>query len=195
MRKHYNFQTHTLEEYRYFVGNGARKLIERSVPKDKSNDADFISEVLEYYNGCYEKHLTNKTKPYEGIMDMLQKLKAQNIPLGVCTNKQQFAADKIVEKLFPQNMFSAVIGDSKGLPRKPDPTKVLRIAEQFDVKSEFVAYFGDTSVDMETAHNAGFLAIGVTWGFRPKLELIESGAQILIDRPDELWQKVEFQNN
>ena len=76
---HYNFPTHTLEEYRYFVGNGARKLIERSVPQNKSKDADFVNEVLEYYNGCYERHLTNKTKPYDGIVDLLDKLKAQNI--------------------------------------------------------------------------------------------------------------------
>ena len=192
---HYNFPTHTLKEYRYFVGNGARKLIERSVPKDKSNDTDFISEVLNYYNSCYEKRLTNKTKPYDGIMELLQKLKSQNIPLGICTNKQQFAAEEIATKLFPPNTFMSVIGDQKGLPRKPNPAKVLKIAEEFNVEPGYVAYFGDTSVDMETAHNAGFLSIGVTWGFRPASELIESGAQILINHPDELWQKIEFESD
>ena len=191
---HYNFPTHTLEEYRYFVGNGARKLIERSVPQNKSKDADFVNEVLEYYNGCYERHLTNKTKPYDGIVDLLDKLKAQNIYLGVCTNKQQFAADKIVTKLFKPNTFDAVIGDKHGMPRKPDPTKVLKIASDFKVDPQFVAYFGDTSVDMETAHNAGFLSVGVTWGFRPVSELKESGAQIIINQPNEIWQYIEFEN-
>ena len=189
---HYGFPSHTLEEYRYFVGNGARKLIERTIPKDRVSDSDFVSEVLEYYNGCYERRLTNKTRPYDGILDMLERLKLKDIPLGVCTNKQQFAADEIVKTMFPVNMFGAVIGDQKGLPRKPDPTKVLKIAAQFNVKPESVAYFGDTSVDMETAHNAGFLSIGVTWGFRPKSELIESGAEILINQPSELWQYVDF---
>lgn len=192
---HYEFDHHTLEEYRYFVGNGARKLIIRSVPKDRANDENFISEVLEYYNGCYERRLTNKTKPYEGIVEMLQKLQALNIPLGVCTNKQQFAADEIVSVMFPANTFAAVIGDSEGMPRKPDPTKVLKIASQFKVEPEHIAYFGDTSVDMETAHNAGFLSVGVTWGFRPRSELIESGAEILIDHPSELWQHVDFESN
>ena len=192
---HYGFDHHTLEEYRYFVGNGARKLIKRSIPKDKANDEDFVSEVLEYYNGCYERRLTNKTKPYEGIIEMLQKLQSLNIPLGVCTNKQQFAADKIVSAIFPTNTFGAVIGDSEGMPRKPDPTKVLKIAAQFKVEPKHVAYFGDTSVDMETAHNAGFLSVGVTWGFRPKSELIESGAEILIDHPSELWKYVDFESN
>ena len=189
---HYGFPTHAIEEYRYFVGNGARKLIERSIPKDKAGDADFVSEALEYYNGCYERHLTDKTRPYDGILEMLERLKEKDIPLGVCTNKQQFAADEIVKVMFPANMFSAVVGDQKGLPRKPDPTKVLKIANQFNVKPEHVAYFGDTSVDMETAHNAGFLSIGVTWGFRPRSELVESGAEILINQPSELWQHVDF---
>lgn len=189
---HYGFPTHTFEEYRYFVGNGARKLIERSLPKDKASDPDFVSEVLEYYNGCYERRLTNKTKPYDGIMEMLTKLQSNSIPMGVCTNKQHFAAEEIVNKLFPNIKFGSVIGDKKGLPRKPDPTKVLQIAKLFDVKPEYVAYFGDTIVDMKTAHNAGFLSIGVTWGFRPESELIESGAEIIIHHPSELWQHVEF---
>ena len=81
------------------------------------------------------------------------------------------------------------------MPRKPDPTKVLKIAAQFKVEPKHIVYFGDTSVDMETAHNAGFLSVGVTWGFRPKSELIESGAEILIDYPSELWQHVDFESN
>ena len=191
---HYGFPQHNIEEYRYFVGNGARKLIKRSVPEDRAADEDFISEVLEYYNKCYDKHLTNKTKPYDGIIEMLQKFQTLNIPLGVCTNKQQFAADEIVSAMFPANIFGAVVGDSKGLPRKPDPTKVLKIADQFKIKPDRIAYFGDSSVDMETAHNAGFLSVGVTWGFRPKSELIEHGAEILIDHPSEIWQHVDFES-
>ncbi|MBR1730355.1 MAG: HAD family hydrolase [Selenomonadaceae bacterium] len=185
---YYNFPNHSLEEYRYFVGNGAKKLIRRSVPSEKTDDENFISEVLAYYDNCYRKRLTNKTQPYDGIVEALNKLKALNIPIGVCTNKQQFAADEIVEKMFPAKIFDAVIGDQKGLPRKPDPKKVLMIAEQFKIDPSNVAYFGDTSVDMETAHNAGFFSVGVTWGFRPKSELIESGAEFLIDHPKEILQ-------
>ncbi len=193
--EHYKFPTHDLEKYRYFVGNGARKLIQRAVPEKFSDDENFVNEVINYYNSCYEKRLTMKTKPYEGIVELLEKLQSMKIPLGLCTNKQQFAAVEIVEKMFPKNIFGAVIGDQKGMPRKPDPTKVLKIAEQFKVEPEFVAYFGDTSVDMETAHNAGFLSVGVTWGFRPKSELIESGAEILIDKPSEIFNHVEFESS
>ena len=188
--EHYHFPKHTLDEYRYFVGNGARKLIERALPKEKSENAEFVSEVLEFYNKIYEQHTTIKTKMYDGIAELLAKLAELKIPLGVCTNKQQFAADEIAEKILPP-VFSRVVGDIKGQPRKPDPTKVLEIARQFKVQPAEVAYFGDTSVDMETAHNAGFLSIGVSWGFRPKEELIKSGAEIIINHPSEIWNYVD----
>ena len=192
---YYNFPTHAIEKYKYFVGNGARKLIQRVLPKEKSVDNNFVDEVIAHYNSCYERRLTNKTKPYDGIIDALKKIKSMKIPIGVCTNKQNFAAIEIVDKLFPKNIFDEVIGDQKGLPRKPDPTKVLKISAQFKVEPKFVAYFGDTSVDMETAHNAGFLSIGVTWGFRPKSELIQSGAEIIIDSPSEIFTNVEFESD
>ena len=192
MLAHYNFPPHSLEKYRYFVGNGARKLIERTVPKDRSTDKNFVDEALKYYDGCYQRRLTVKTKPYDGIIEMLQRLKALNIPRGVVTNKQDFAAQEIATKLFPSGMFDSVIGDREGLPRKPDPAKALKIAAQFNVQPAEVAYFGDTSVDMQTAVNAGFLPIGVTWGFRPRSELVEGGAQLIIDHPLDLFNHIEF---
>lgn len=192
MLEHYDFPTHPLEKYRYFVGNGARKLIERTVPKDRSTDKNFVDEALKYYDGCYQRRLTVKTKPYDGIIEMLQRLKALNIPRGVVTNKQHVCALELAEKLFPAGMFDYVIGDKDGLPRKPDPTKALKIASDFGVEPSEVAYFGDTSVDMQTAINAGFLPIGVTWGFRPRSELVESGAKLIIDQPLEIFDHIEF---
>ena len=188
----YGYPTHDIDKYRYFVGNGSRKLIERCLPTEKAVDAAFVDEALANYKACYDRNLTHKTDCYVGIMDMLETLQAKNIPLGICTNKHQSAADIIVAKLFPKDMFVSVIGDCKDLPRKPDPKKVLLIADKMGVKSEEVAYFGDTSVDMDTAKNAGMLSVGVTWGFRPKEELVEHGAKILLDTPMELFNKVEF---
>ena len=188
----YGFPTHGLEKYRYFVGNGARKLMERCLPEEKAGDAGFVHEALERYNRCYEERILRKTRPYEGILPMLEALRERGIPLAICTNKQQFAADVVAEKMFPRGMFREVVGDRKGMPRKPDPTRVLQIVERFGVKPEETAYMGDSSTDMETAGNAGFLAIGVTWGFRPKEELIESGAKVLLGSPMELLEKVEF---
>ena len=188
----YGFPVHETDAYRYFVGNGSRKLIERTLPQERAADAVFVDEAMARYQDCYAARLLNKTRPYDGILEMLEELRHRNIPLAICTNKHQSAADTIVDALFPQGMFRETIGDQKGLPRKPDPQKVLHIARRMSVPPVRTAYFGDTAVDMDTAHNAGALAVGVLWGFRPQEELTEHGAQILLAHPRELFQKLTF---
>ena len=186
----HNFPLRSLEEVRKFVGNGARKLLERALPKNV--EKNFIDEALKTYDECYSRHLLNKTKPYAGIMDLLKILQEKNIPLGICTNKQNFAAQIIAEKILSPIKFQKVYGDEKNKPRKPDPTRALEIAKNLKVLPEEVAYFGDTAVDIETAKNANFLSIGVTWGFRPKSELEKSGAKIIINNPLEILKIIEF---
>ena len=192
MLEHYNFPARTLDEVRNFVGNGARKLIERSLPAEKSKDENFLSEALKYYDGSYARHALNKTKPYDGIMEFLTELESKKIPLAICTNKQKFAAVKIAGKILSPINFFEIVGDEPGKPRKPDPTRALEIAKKIGVQPAEVAYFGDTSVDMETAKNAGFFSVGVTWGFRPRSELEESGAKIIVNHPKEILEKIHF---
>ena len=188
MLAHFNLPPRTLDEVRRFVGNGARKLMLRSLPAD----CTFVDEALNFYNDCYARNCLKKVRPYDGIMDFLAALQAKKIPLGICTNKQHFAAVAIAEKILAPIKFSYVSGDKPGQPRKPDPTRALAAAEKFSVAPENVAYFGDTAVDMETAKNAGFLAVGVTWGFRPRSELETGGAQIIVDRPREILKQINF---
>lgn len=188
----YGFATHNVDAYRYFVGDGSRKLMERCLPAEKAADSDFVDEALARYTAIYAEHTQDKTCLYDGIAEMLAKLKKLNIPMGICTNKHQSAADEIVKAMFPDDYFKTVMGDKTGLPRKPDPKKVLMMAKDYGVVQQEVAYFGDTSVDMETAVNAGFLPIGVLWGFRPKEELLATGAKVLLAHPQELFEKVEF---
>ena len=192
MLAHYNLPPRTIDEVRNFVGNGAKKLIERSLPTEKSDDKNFVQETLEYYNDCYARHALNKTKPYDGIMKFLADLSEKKIPLAICTNKQHFAAVKIAEKILSPIKFFEIVGDEPGKPRKPDPTRALDIAKKIGVQPSEVAYFGDTAVDMNTAHNEKFFSVGVTWGFRPKKELEESGAEIIVNHPREILEKVHF---
>ena len=188
MLAHYNLPLRTLDEVRQFVGNGARQLMIRSLPAD----CDFLNEALSFYNDCYARNCLKKVKPYAGIMDLLTTLEAKGIPLGMCTNKQHFAAVAIADKILAPIKFPYVSGDEPNQPRKPDPTRALACAEKFSVAAQDVAYFGDTAVDMQTAINAGFLAVGVTWGFRPRSELVDSGAQIIIDHPHEILERIDF---
>ncbi len=185
MLEHYNRPRRTIDEVRIFVGNGARKLMERAL---ETTDEKFINDALEYYNGCYEKHLLNKTKPYAGIVEFLTALQNKKIPVAICTNKQHFAAVELAEKIFPAIKFTEVIGDAK----KPNPARALEIMKKIGVQPAEVAYFGDTSVDMQTAKNAGFLPVGVTWGFRPESELVDSGAKIIVHRAAEIFEKINF---
>ena len=187
MLAHYDLPLRTIDEVRRFVGNGARKLIERALPADKIN---LVDAALAYYDACYARNCLNKVKPYAGIIELLTALEAKKIPLGVCTNKQHFAAIDVAEKILAPIKFSAVSGDEPNQPRKPDPTRALRIAEKFSVAPEQVAYFGDTAVDIQTALNAGFLPVGVTWGFRPRSDLV--GAKIIVDTPQEILQRINF---
>ena len=188
MLEHYKFPARSIDEVRQFVGNGARKLIERSLPPEKSGDANFVSDALNFYNGCYRERMTNKVKPYDGIPEFLSALEKKNIPLGICTNKQSFAAVELAEKIFPTIKFAEVIGDAK----KPNPARALEITKKIGVAPNEVAYFGDTSVDIETAINAGFLPVGVTWGFRPESELVDSGAKIIVHHAREIFEKINF---
>ena len=187
MLAHYNFPLRTIDEVRRFVGNGARKLIERALPADKIN---LVDDALAYYDACYARNCLNKVKPYAGIPELLTALEAKKIPLGICTNKQHFAAIDVAEKILAPIKFSAVSGDEPNQPRKPDPTRALRIAEKFSVAPEEIAYFGDTAVDIQTARNAGFLPVGVTWGFRPRSDLV--GAKIIVDTPQEILELINF---
>ena len=189
----FGFPTHELDKYRYFVGNGPRKLMERCLPPEQAENADVVSEALERYHAFYKNHLFAKTEPYDGILSMLEALQEKHIPLAICTNKQQFAAEAIAEKLFPNGIFLKNLGDLEGTPRKPDPTKLLQIIKDFGVRPEETAYLGDSSVDMETARRAGCLAVGVNWGFRPEQELRESGADLILTHPMELLEKITFQ--
>ena len=192
MLESYGFPTHEMEQYRYFVGNGSKKLMERTLPRDKAESAEFIEEALVKYKAIYKDRLLEKTRPYNGVRELLAELKSRGIPLAVCTNKHNDAALTIVKILFAPGTFEEVLGDRPGFPKKPNPATPLEIASHLGVKPDEVAYLGDTSVDMETAVHAGFLPVGVLWGFRPEEELVKSGAKILLKAPLELLEKVEF---
>ena len=186
----YGYPTHPLEKYRIMVGNGIKKLVERALPPSASEET--LNEALEKFKKIYAVHQLDKTAHYKGITDLLKQLQLKNIPLAVCTNKHDEAAKKIIAALFDNSTFKEIIGDLPGIPRKPDPKKVLVIAQNLSVKPAEIVYIGDSSVDMQTAVNAGMLPVGVLWGFRSKEELLENGAELLLTQPADLLSKVEF---
>lgn len=181
------FPTYPVERYKYFVGNGIPKLIERIVPAGSSKE--IIEKTHSLFSSYYEVHMRDKTAPYAGITEMLDKLIEKNIKLGVVTNKAHEFAAEIVKSYFGSR-FDKVFGERTGFPKKPDPINVNKMIEEWGLDKSEVLYAGDSNVDMETARNAEVKGCGVLWGFRTKEELIESGAVYLAKDADEFYRIV-----
>ena len=120
------------------------------------------------------------TVPYDGIAELLERLKAEGIRMAVYSNKADAFSREIVEHYLP-GCFQLVRGKIDGVPVKPDPTGIRQIMTELGAKAEETLFVGDSSVDIQTGHNAGLKACGVTWGFRPRASLEEAGADFLAD--------------
>lgn len=180
----------TSDECRRFVGNGARVLMERSLEAVGEEVGCRIDEGMEIYGRIFDANCTYHVTPYEGITDMLGKLREKNIQLAVLSNKPHQQTVKVVREIFGEDVFDYVQGQQEGIPRKPDPSGVLRLMEKMQITREECLYAGDSEVDIRTGRNAGVRTIGVTWGFRTRDALLEAGAEMVIDRPGELLQSV-----
>lgn len=182
------FPQRSIDEVRSFVGNGIGKLIERAVPQ--GTDEQVTARVLEDFKAYYAIHCMDKTKPYDGIIDLLGKLRAQGCLTAVISNKADFAVQTLINKYFP-GMFDLVAGEKAGIPRKPDPTGVFDVMRRLGVERKDTAYVGDSDVDIATAKNAGLDALIVSWGFRDRAFLIEHGAGHMAATPNELYAMCE----
>lgn len=181
---------HPLESYRYFIGNGMAKLAERAVPA--GTHPSVIQAVHEAVRADYAANWAVKTKPYPGIIDLIDTLSRKpSLTLMVLTNKTDEFAGEMVRHYFPARPFHTVRGQREGFPIKPAPDAALAMLAQVGLSVGRALFIGDSSVDMQTACNAGIPAVGVSWGFRPVAELEANGAGHIIDRPDELLSLLE----
>ncbi|WP_418262692.1 HAD family hydrolase [Flavobacterium faecale] len=179
-----NYPIHNYEAYNFFVGSGLRTTVARALPEHAKSEAE-IDRCYQEMMIVYSRDCTLSTKPYDGIIAMLDQLKNKGVKLAVLSNKSDVLTKKITATIFP-DYFEIIQGLSTEELKKPNPTVALQMATELGFKPEEVIYVGDSGIDMETAINAGFYALGVLWGFRPKEELIATGAQSLIDHPSEL---------
>lgn len=177
---------HELGPYNYFVGNGIEILVKRALPEDKRDD-ETVEECLALCRKEYANRWKDKSLPYPGIPEMLDELTARGFKLTILSNKPDHFTKAMVNDLLAKWKFEHIQGALPDVPIKPDPTAALAIANKLEIPPEEFLYFGDTNTDMETANGAGMHAIGVTWGFRPREELVESGAKTLLNSPMELF--------
>ena len=182
LEKH-GYATHPLYAYRFMVGNGVRKLMERAAP-DASPDS--IDALLVTFKEYYNDHNTEQTEPYPGIPELLVALRNKGVAVAVASNKYQSAVESVVSHFFPEIDFAAVCGQVEDRKPKPDPSIVFSILGDYPTPKSDVIYIGDSAVDMETARRACVESVGVTWGFRPVSELRQAYADHVVSSPAEI---------
>ena len=189
----HGYPTHPLDAYRYFVGNGIAKLVERALPAEHRT-ATTIQTMLNEFIPYYNLHKADKTSVYPGMTQLMKTLQQKGIQIAVASNKVHSAMQPLMEHYFPEIHFAAALGQREGVPIKPDAAIVNDIMAVCKAKRSEVLYVGDTSVDMQTAANARVTSVGVLWGFRDRKELEQSGAQYIIEKPEELLSVMDLLN-
>lgn len=178
----------TTEEVRRFIGNGVIKLMTRATP-DGIGEEDF-EKCFQTFRSHYLEHMTDTTRPYDGIMELLEKLEEKGIKTAVVSNKLHSGVVGLCNDFFGGRLTCA-FGVEKEEERKPSPLNVFKAFKELEVSAEEAIYVGDSEVDVQTAINSGLPCIGVTWGFRDKEELLESGAKYIVDEPMEILKLLE----
>lgn len=184
--------THPIEPYNTFVGDGVDKLVQRVLPAEYRGEQAMHDRVKTLMKTHYSGHWMDATVPYPGINELLAALPGLGRPFGILSNKPHAFTVDVIAHFFPDVPWAQVWGHKESYALKPSPESAIAIAQEMAVSPESVAFVGDTKTDMGTAVNAGMFPIGVTWGFRDRAELEESGARIILDHPSELLAALGF---
>lgn len=175
------FPTHEQDKFRYFVGDGVIELFRRALPEGEKTEEN-IAKMKRLFDEYYSTHFDNKTRPYEGIPEVVRELKTMGLKIAVASNKPDEFTRKIVNSFFP-NEFDMTAGKRDGVEKKPAPDIVLKIMEQLGNEAIMV---GDTNVDIRTAKAAGIASVGCLWGFRDRAELTAAGADFIAEKPADI---------
>lgn len=173
----------TLEEVRRFVGNGIRLLIERAVPEGTA--PALTDRVFDAFRAHYGAHCMDTTRPYDGILPLLEALRRAGIHIAVVSNKADAAVQPLIAHSFGR-LAEFVLGEKPGVARKPAPDMAQAAMDFFSCPKAQTVFVGDSEVDIRTAANAGIACISVCWGFRTRAELLAAGAVRLAQTPAEL---------
>lgn len=183
----FDFPTHEIDKYNYFVGNGTMTLIKRAIPQNILINNDKVEEVHKLFCDHYSYNYLNDTYIYEGIIELINTLKNNGYLLAVASNKPNNFTQQIINELFEKNTFNIVSGNKEKIQHKPNPQIIFDIINEIGVDKSNCLMIGDTEIDIKTGKNAGIKTCGCLWGFRKINELKNAGADIIITQPMELW--------
>lgn len=175
----------SVSQCRFLVGAGVEHFARSALPEDR-RDRQTVVECVRLMRTDYAERWMSRTRVYDGIEEMLASLGERGLSLAVLSNKPHQFTVEMVEHFLGDFRFEAVYGARDDVPPKPDPAAAIEIARELDVRPGEFVYLGDTDIDMQTANAAGMFSVGVTWGFRPRAELVDNGAKLLVEHPTEL---------
>lgn len=180
----FNMPGHSEEEYRKFFGNGIKYALSCAVPKGTPEEV--IEDMLPIFREHYNEHCLDRTKPYDGITELMRRLKAKGYKMAIVSNKIDSAVRELNNRFFSEYV-DVAIGERPGIKRKPAPDTVLAALDELRSKKEEAVYIGDSEVDYQTALNSDLPCISVLWGFRDKDFLVSKGASVFAKTPEEVY--------
>ena len=183
-----------VKAFNYFAGDGIDNALRRALVAAGDTEMKYYEEGILLTRKWMSEDPLYHVEPYEYVEESLTKLVTMGIRLAVLTNKPHESALKVVHTIFGESLFDDIQGQKEGLPIKPEPTGVYEILKAFGVEKSECLYFGDTNTDMKTGKNAGLYTVGVAWGFRPRTELEENHADVILDSPKDIVTLVEKMN-
>ena len=175
---------HKIEDYKNFVGGGVDILVENAL--EPSASEELKAKARDRFKEIYDSKLYGNTKAYDGIYELLEELEKQNFKMGILSNKPHKFTLEYAKSLFENNKFLEIHGQKAHIEKKPNPTAAIDIAKSFNMECNKIYFVGDTKIDMQTAKNAGMIAIGVLWGFRDEEELVSNGADFIVSHPRDI---------
>ena len=176
---------HPAPAYKHFVGDGVIELCRRTLPPDR-RDEPAIKQAVQLMREEYGRRWADKTRPYDGIPELLGALTARGFTMTVLSNKPTDFTRLCVQKFLGRWQFAAVQGLDETVKKKPDPSGALAVAHQLGIPPADFLYLGDTNTDMKTAVASGMYPVGALWGFREANELTANGAKVLVAKPAEV---------
>ena len=185
--KHFGYPQKTQEEVRLAVGNGVGVLLQKTMPESEMADADKQEKIKQYFAICYEQTQSKVDTAYEKMAEIMRELYSRGYILAVLSNKPDNLVKMIINNIFPDGIISESMGQTE-LPKKPDPTVPLMIANKFCISPTDTYFIGDSEVDVLTGKNAGMITLAVSWGLRDRCVLEEANPDFLFDTRDEFFE-------
>ena len=183
MLEELGYKPYEVNEYRKFVGDGARELVKSALPNNL--DDETIDKALAIFKSYYSNKIHGNTKPYDGIYEMLKSI-SSTCDLALLSNKPHKFTLEYMDLFFKQFDFKQIHGQKDEVPRKPDPAGAFNILKDIGQSYGEVFYVGDTATDMKTAVGAKLIPIGVLWGYQDEKSLRDHGAKYIVNDPQEL---------